>query len=243
MSKLRILCLHGFTSNGNVHKHQVRNITSQFSSEFEFIFPDGPYKVDLADGSPSELAKIRLWIDFVAANSTSGHRAWWFAKDPNPATNDLGGFQGLEKSLEYIGRLIEKSGPVHAIWGFSQGACFAGFLTSLLHEKQRGHHLRQHLPQQQGLPRVGVYFSGFKARFAQYDSVYEHGIEVPTLHIMGEQDHVVRIERSETLKSVCRDPRTLKHGGGHNIPESEEDMAIVANFLREALESKSRESL
>lgn len=114
---------------------------------------------------------------------------------------------------------------------------------ALLHEKQRDHPLRSYLPKQQGLPRAGLFFSGFKARFPQYDSVYEHGIDVPTLHIMGEEDHIVTIKRSESLKSVCRDGGTLKHPGGHNIPESVEDQTVVVDFLREVLGSKSRELL
>ncbi|KAE8448277.1 hypothetical protein EG329_009708 [Mollisiaceae sp. DMI_Dod_QoI] len=239
MSKLRILCLHGFTSNGSIHQHQVRKITNQCSSDFDFLFPDGPHEVYTSQNKPDN-----AWGDFVAANSTSGHRAWWFAKDPDPTTNEPGGFQGLEKSLDYLGRFIEKSGgQVDVIWGFSQGACFAGMLMALLHEKQRDHPFRKYLPKQQGLPRAGLFFSGFKARFSQYDSVYEHGIEVPTLHIMGEQDAIVTNERSETLKSVCRDGKTLKHDGGHNIPESEEDQAAIISFLREVFELKSRESI
>ncbi|CZR57593.1 uncharacterized protein PAC_07482 [Phialocephala subalpina] len=243
MSRLRILCLHGFTSNGTVHAHQVRKITNQFSSDFEFLFPDGAHEVFMSERYKPDNAANKAWMDFVVATSTAGHRAWWFAQDADPAKNDPGGFEGLEKSLEYIGKFIEKSGPVDVIWGFSQGGCFAGMLMALLHEKQRDHPLRSYLPKQQGLPRAGLFFSGFKARFHQYDSVYEHGIDVPTLHIMGEEDKIVTIKRSETLKSVCRDGRTLKHPGGHNIPESEEDQTVIDEFLREVLNPKSRESL
>lgn len=114
---------------------------------------------------------------------------------------------------------------------------------ALLHDKQRDHPMRKHLPEQQGLPRAGVFFSGFKPRFPHYDSVYEYGIEVPTLHIMGKRDMIVTIKRSETLKSVCNDARSLKHPGGHNIPDSEEDTAEIIRFLRAALEPKSRETL
>src|SRR5438445_628258 len=108
MSKLRVLCLHGFTSNGSVHAHQVRNITSALSAD-----------------------------------------------------------------------------------------------------------------------------SGFRARFPQYDSVYAPGIDTPTLHILGEQDHAVSTERSETLLRVCRDASVLRHAGGHEIPTSEEDQAVIIRFLRD----------
>jgi hypothetical protein len=179
----------------------------------------------------------------VLTDQSSGHCGWWFAKEANPTTGDPGGFKGLEKSLEYIGNIMEKSGPIHAIWGFSQGGCFAGFLTALLHDKQRDHPLRKYLPEKQGMPRAGLFFSAFKPRFPQYDSVYEYGIEVPTLHIMGEKDMIVTVERSETLKSVCSDARSLKHSGGHDIPDSEEDISEIVKFLGRALDLKSRETL
>lgn len=179
----------------------------------------------------------------MLTHRSSGHRAWWFAKDPNPTTGDPGGFKGLEKSLDYIGNIIEESGPIHAIWGFSQGGSFSGLLMALLHDKQTHHPLRKHLPKQQGMPRAGLFFSAFKPRFPQYDSVYEYGIQVPTLHIIGKRDMIVTSERSETLKSVCSDAWTLKHPGAHSIPDSEEHTAEIISFLRGALESQSRETL
>ena len=208
MSKLRILCLHGFTSNGSVHAHQARHITNALSSEFDFLFPDGPHEVDLSTQMNLTSQSTRAWADYVSATSSASHRAWWFARDPNPATNDPGGFEGLEQSIEYLGDLIRKTGPVHVIWGFSQGACFAGMLTALLSEKNKDHPLRRHLPKSQGPANGGIFFSGFKPRFQQYDSVYAPGIDPPTMHVMGEQDTAVTVARSESLVegvSACED--------------------------------------
>lgn len=55
-------------------------------------------------------AANKAWMEFVAKVSTCGHRAWWFAKDPDLVTNEPGEFEGFEKSLDYIGELIEKTG-------------------------------------------------------------------------------------------------------------------------------------
>ena len=239
MSKQRVLCLHGFTSNGSVLAHQVRGITNALSKDFDFLFPDGPHEVDMLKQNPA----AKSWTEYVAANSTAGHRAWWFARDADLASNELGGFHGLERSLDYLGDLIQKTGPVHVIWGFSQGACFAGILMSLLSDKLKDHPLSRHLPTHHGMPCAGVFCSGFRARFPQYDSVYAPGIDVPTLHVWGEQDDVVSPERSETLLKVCRDPSILRHVGGHEIPTSEEDQAVIVRFLHEKVRSKNKESL
>ncbi|KAK3077765.1 hypothetical protein LTS18_009370, partial [Coniosporium uncinatum] len=64
-------------------------------------------------------------------------------------------------------------------------------LIALLSDKNKEHPLRKLLGTRQGSPMAGVFFSGFKARFSQYDSIYEPGIGVPTLHVMGENDQLV----------------------------------------------------
>lgn len=83
------------------------------------------------------------------------------------------------------------------------------------------------------MPKAGVIFSGFRARFPQYDSLYEDGgIEVPTMHVIGEKDEAVRGERSQQLIEVCSEVETLNHPGGHDIPKSSEDQRRIAQFLR-----------
>ncbi|KAK7888182.1 hypothetical protein LTR67_009059 [Exophiala xenobiotica] len=185
--KLRILCLHGFTSNGSVHAHQVRNITQRLPSDYEFLFPDGPHVVDMPETDDSDNI---AWQDYVASHSTSGHRAWWFARDGNWQNKETGGFFGLEESLTFIGDLIKSSGPVHAIWGFSQGACFAAMLMALL---SSNHPMRKYLPVPDSeAPMAGVFFSGFKSRFEQYAGIYRPGIQVSTLHVIGANDLYIR---------------------------------------------------
>lgn len=233
MSKLRVLCLHGFTSNGSVHAYQARHVTNALSSEFEFLFPDGPHVVDLSTQMNLSNPSTKAWADYVSTNSNVGHRAWWFARDPNPAANEAGGFEGLERSIDYLGDLIQRTGPVHVIWGFSQGACFAGMLTALLSEKNKDHPLRHHLPKNQGTPNAGVFFSGFKSRFHQYDSIYAPGIETATLHVMGEHDTAVTVERSQSLVELCRRAKVLKHAGGHDVPKGDEDGEKIIQFLRD----------
>jgi hypothetical protein len=244
MSKLRILCLHGFSSNGSVHAHQVRNLTGPLSTEYEFLFPDGPHKVSL--GTQMDLSKpsTQAWADFVSANSPgTGHRAWWYARDPDPETQKPGTFEGLEESLTFIGELIRKTGPVHGIWGFSQGACFAGMLTALLGKGNRGHEFRHFLPKEQGTPMAGIFFSGFRARFVQYRNLYEPSIEIPTMHVMGEADLAVSVKRSVEFAGICEGATILRHAGGHDIPKKKEDQEMILRFLRENLRVRDRQSL
>jgi pimeloyl-ACP methyl ester carboxylesterase len=245
---IRILCLHGFTSNGAVHAYQARKITSLFNlpssspPKYEFLFPDGPHLV------PPSSIKDSAWHSYVSANSTAGHRGWWFARDSNFTDSSFidpntGGYYGLEESMKAIGRLIEETGPVHAIWGFSQGACLAGALMALLSAPPGeltdplAKELRAMLPEGQGVPRAGVFFSGFRARFERYHGIYEGGISVPTLHVMGEDDALVSVERSRVLVGVCGEGAVeLVHKNGHNLPRGDGEVERVVGFLRKNLE-------
>lgn len=245
--KIRILCLHGFTSNGAIHAHQARKITSlysQSSSKYEFLFPDGPHLV------PTPSINDTSWASYVAANSSAGHRAWWFARDSNFTDNsfvnpETGGYYGLEDSLKALGALIEKDGPIHAIWGFSQGACLAGILMALLSTPQGkltdplAKELRALLPESQGVPAAGIFFSGFRARYEGYHGIYEDGITAPTLHVMGEDDALVSVERSRVLVGLCGEGAVdLLHKNGHNLPRKEEEVERVVSFLRKNLEGR-----
>ncbi|KAE9369402.1 hypothetical protein N431DRAFT_427556 [Stipitochalara longipes BDJ] len=241
MNRLRILCLHGFTSNGTMHALQIRSLTDSLIKDFDFLFPDGPHNVDMSQQG-SEKPSNRAWIDYVNTNSTAGHRAWWFARD-DLASSEGGSYEGLERSLDYLGDYMQKEAPIHAIWGFSQGACFAGLLTALLSPALKDHPLRKHLPSNQGSPSIGVFVSGFKARFPQYETIYAQGIDVPTLTIIGEKDDAVPPEKSEALMKICRESSVLRHAGGHEIPSSAEHQATIIRFLRKNLYSKNSESL
>lgn len=243
MAKLRILCLHGFTSNGAVHAHQLRRITSRLP-DYDFLFPEGPHRVDIADQMDMTKPANQAWSEIVMSASDSGHRAWWFARDGEWKSKTGGGFIGLEESLEYLGAYVEERGPVDAIWGFSQGACLAGMLCALLQSKHATHPLRKLLgspttgdAMSMATPLAGIIFSGFRARYPQYDDLYASGIDVPMLHVLGEHDALVRSERSEALQRVCKSSERIVHPGGHDIPKGEADIARIVEFTRNHVRS------
>ncbi|KAF9733968.1 hypothetical protein PMIN06_011929 [Paraphaeosphaeria minitans] len=235
MAKLRILCLHGFTSNGAVHAHQLRPLTSQLP-DYEFLFPEGPHRVAIAEQMDMTQPANQAWSAVVTSASGSGHRAWWFARDAEPGSGESSaGFVGLEASLAYLGAYVAARGPVHAVWGFSQGACLAGMLCAVLRDGQARHPLRTHLEAggaSVATPLAGIVFSGFRARYPQYAGLYELGIDVPMLHVSGEGDLLVRSERSEALLRVCTNGERVVHSGGHDIPKGEADVARIVEFTR-----------
>lgn len=230
--RLKILCLHGFTSNGAVHAHQLRHLT-KLLPEYDFLFPDGPHKVDIASQMDLSQPENRAWTDIVNGMSSSGHRAWYFAREKPDAGESKGEFVGLETGLEVIGQTMKENAPVHAIMGFSQGAGLVGMLCALLQTGQSEHSLRKRMPSNLATPLASVAFSGFKARFSQYDSVYDSGINTPMLHVTGAGDSLVRHERSQALIQLCSKAKILEHDGGHNIPKSDADLTEIAQFIRQ----------
>jgi pimeloyl-ACP methyl ester carboxylesterase len=241
MNKLRILCLHGFTSNGAVHARQLQRITSQLP-EYEFLFPEGPHQVDIADQMDMTKPANQAWSEIVMSASVSGHRAWWYARDDD-TQSETTKFVGLVESLDYLRAYVQERGPVHAIWGFSQGACFAGMLCALLQSKHATHPLRKHLEPPTddsvsfGTPLAGTIFAGFRPHVPQFDVLYEPGIDVPTLHVIGEQDPLVRSGRSEALLRVCKNNERIVHPGGHDVPKKEADIARIVEFTRRHVRS------
>ncbi|USW56815.1 Putative serine hydrolase FSH, alpha/Beta hydrolase [Septoria linicola] len=249
-SRLRILCLHGFTSNASVHAFQLRRLISSLSQyqnqSYDFLFPSGPHTVLPSSASMDMTSPAtQLWHDFVVGLSPEseklGHRAWWYARDPDWKTKRKGEFEGLEESFKFLGKFLEGlDGPVDAVWGFSQGACLAGMLVALLQDSQREHPLRKMLPERQGSVKCGVIFSGFRARFEMYDDIYEvtnaesgwKGIDVPVMHVIGEKDPLVGSERSVALMRCCREEEVLRFEGGHEIPKGEGDVAKIVEFVR-----------
>lgn len=230
--RLKVLCLHGFTSNGAVHAHQLRRIT-RLLPEYDFVFPDGPHKVDIESQMDLSQPENKAWSEIVNEMSSSGHRAWYFAREDAGGPETSGCFVGLETSLGIIGSTLSKEAPIHAILGFSQGAGLAGILCALLQINQKEHTLRKLMPADLGAPLASVIFSGFKARFSQYDSIYENGIDVPILHVMGAGDSLVRDERGQALMRLCTRSTVLRHEGGHNIPKEDKDIAEIVQFIRE----------
>ncbi|GIZ41757.1 hypothetical protein CKM354_000505200 [Cercospora kikuchii] len=276
--KLRILCLHGFTSNSHVSAFQLRRLVSAFGGqspyvppqdsnsassdsnyEYEFLFANGPHIVKYSSSdSDGGTAMDPTWHEFVFGlhedSAETGHRAWWFAKDPDWKNKKEGEFEGIERSFEDLGKWIRESGKegddegIDAIWGFSQGACLAGMLCGLLSRRAMGGEEQHPLLKLLGLKqeperlKAGIIFSGFRARFRQYDGIYEEGIGIPMLHVLGEKDPLVGSERSEALLRVCEKGEVLRFDGGHEIPKREEDVRTIVEFLRRALEGDEVEA-
>src|SRR5205814_8116557 len=114
MSRLRILCLHGYHGSAATLRSQMAALVSGLDSLAEFVCSDAP---SLAAG------------DF----------GWWHAStDPKVAAHEdpgVGGgtkyYVGWQRTRDEIVRVFTTLGPFDGVLGFSQGAALTGLLVGL----------------------------------------------------------------------------------------------------------------
>jgi len=64
------------------------------------------------------------------------------------------------------------------------------------------------------------------------DDLLERGIDTPSLHVIGVNDQIVSIERSQTLVDICRNARVEKHEGGQYLTSTTRPAdAIIGHFI------------
>ncbi len=122
-----------------------------------------------------------------------------------------------------IQRTVRDQGPFDGFLGFSQGACFAGLLPSLLDEHS---------------PKFVILVGGFQSRATAHQDLISSAttgpkISVPSLHIIGTADEWVTPDRSKELL-FCYDEKTrsvLEHPGGHYIPSDAGSKQRIVDWI------------
>lgn len=82
-----------------------------------------------------------------------------------------------------------------------------------------------------------VFISGFLPRDETWATeMHEAGLQVPTFHVLGEDDGIITPQQSEALIAVCNADKALelRHPGGHYIPTCTGDVrGTVRGFFSE----------
>jgi len=108
MTKLRVLCLHGYHGSGEVLRGQLRGWAREVAELAELVCVDAP---SIADG------------DF----------GWWHARAdvPAPGAPPVKRYRGWSRTRAWIARYVAEHGPFDGVLGFSQGAALAALLVAL----------------------------------------------------------------------------------------------------------------
>lgn len=221
--KLRIMALHGYTSNAFVLQRRMGAIRKACKDNADFIYINGPIRVEPITASVQSLdapenSQSALDPDLPLEEQP---RAWWKA-------NDDGTYTLFDETIEFLNEEIAKNGPFDGVFGFSQGACLAALMASAFEAPERYPLFK--LSPGQGPLRFCIAISGFRARDPKLQSLFpSDGIQTPILHILGKADQIVDEERAKTLIDAAKNSRVEFHESGHVVPSQ----ANFRNFYRD----------
>ena len=239
--KLRVLCLHGFTQNGETFRQRTGSIRKQLKKKIDFVFIDAPHDASGAFGDDDASA-------LGTAGDGVGPRAWWLVgenaaasvaaaraardddddgDDSAPTTSSSAApvrpvqsrqMRGWDDAAAVIADAVETFGPFDGVLGFSQGASAAALALALV-------------PSLRDTVRFAVLFSGFEPMDpAATAALHAARITARSMHVHGHADRMVSRERMEALARSFARPEFFFHEGGHGVPLSKEFRDALRSF-------------
>ena len=239
---LKILMLHGYTQNGDLMHAKTRALEKHLQKAFPgttLAYPTGPLRLHPADIPGFDTSKFDSEDDVQAY-------AWWRRAN----TSDPPEYVGFEDGLAVVAKVIAEGGPFDGVVGFSQGACLAAMVASLLEGPARKKSFETFMSKSKLAVRYPptfesldqpplkfcVLYCGFRAPGDRYRALYEEPhIQTPTTHVLGSVDTLVDESRSQVLIDACGgdgNVRVIRHPGGHFIPTSKEYLNALGDFVR-----------
>lgn len=203
----KLLALHGFTLNGDTMRRQMGPLRDELEKLTELEFVNGPQLC-------SEEVVARLYREWRAPRPRGPHRKWWDASDDGLV------YEGWEETQELLRPLLSASAPVGLI-GFSQGAIVATAVAALASAGQL-----------LALKYV-VLISGARPRARAIAPFLEVPLRLPSCHIWGDADHLMRERSPKLVESFDAQTREVHHfSGGHEFPRDARTQEAIVDFVR-----------
>ncbi|KAL2662377.1 hypothetical protein AAZV13_02G036800 [Glycine max] len=200
--KVRILCLHGFRTSGEILKQLVLRWPEPVLQKLELVFLDGPFP---AQGR-SDVEGIFDPPYFE-----------WFQ-----ANEEFTEYTNFEECLAYIEDYMLKNGPFDGFLSFSQGAILAAALPGMQAQVDKIKFLIEISGAKFGENRFGM------PKLAS--NAFSKPIDCPSLHFIGEKDFMKA--ESIALLEAFQDPVVIHHPRGHTVPKLDDySLEIMVNFI------------
>ncbi|KAL8482474.1 hypothetical protein ACS0TY_027967 [Phlomoides rotata] len=217
--KLRLLCLHGFRTSGEIIRKQVTGKWPEsVLQKLDLVFVDAPFPCQ----GKSDVEGIfdppyYEWFQF------------------NKGFTE---YENFDECLAYIEDCIIKNGPIDGLLGFSQGAILSAGLAGL----QANGLAFTRVPKL----KLVVIIGGAKFRNTTViEKAYSSPIKCPSVHFLGDQDFL-KTHGTELLDSFV-DPVVIRHPKGHTIPRfDEKGLESMLSFLermQKNVEEEEREEI
>ncbi|KJJ35665.1 citrinin biosynthesis oxydoreductase CtnB [Aspergillus flavus AF70] len=240
----RILCLHGGGSNSQIFRIGCRVLEAQLSNDARLVYADGPFFAPpgpLITGVFSEWGPFRSWLPpdlGVGPGKGQGQGVKVIYEDPTDADMVIEQIhQSLQKAMEDDDR-NGATGPWVGLLGFSQGAKIA---ASLLFRQQTDPERFTSLPFFQfGTLAAGpaplVWLGSRESHQVGGKSSLDPLLRIPTLHIYGTRDHLIR-SSADWLYQCCSPDlaRLFVWEGEHVMPTRTRDVSAIAEMIIEVL--------
>lgn len=150
-------------------------------------------------------------------------RGWWLRNNPDT----------MDQCITYLRDLVtNQATPYDGVFGFSQGACAAVLLTSMLEHPGAIPGFTSNGDAPHPPLKFCIAVAGFRPMSPAIDTLMAQGVNTPTLIVQGVNDQIVDAERSQTLIDVCPGARVEKHEGGHFIPSKATWRQFFASYIR-----------
>lgn len=220
MAPLRVLCIHGYRQNASSFREKTGALRKLLKKNVEVVYVSAPHSVQQSSNEAApEKEKGSL------PGGDDDPRGWWFS---DVQARSFSAQQlcdeslGLQESMTVVREAVRAQGPFDGILGFSQGAAFVAMLCSLQEQK-----LEPELNF-----RFAILVAGFRSACTEHNGFYSAPIQIPSLHVFGQEDRVIPDSMSVELLPFFQDPVTLRHPGGHFVPAASAHRQTYLDFLK-----------
>lgn len=242
---LKVLMLHGYTQNGQLFRAKTRVLEKRLQKAFPSVSLSYP------------TAQIQLNPRDVPGFDGSGTDTleaygWWKRRDDS----DPPEYIGIEDAFEEIAKVLKAEGPFDGVIGFSQGACFAAVVASLLEGESRKRAFKEAQSKaKDAIPypkafedldhpplKFGLVYAGFVPPGDRYTAIYNPPIQTPLCHFIGSLDSVVEEKRTQMLVDAAggaSKTQVVMHPGGHFVPTSKQYLDMAAAFIQEQMKPRT----
>jgi len=211
----KILVLHGNRQTGQLLLGRMDKLRKRLRQQsVELVAPDAPWE------HPEDPQR----------------RTWW--KRQQGIDNNKDVYIGLEESMAMLQSLWERDKDFVGLLGFSQGARLT-HLLGLSHQRSR--HARESETAFAGL-RLVVMVAGYDAPLPpEFNRCYptvdelDECVTIPSLHVWGTADKLIRPAQSLAVTSSYRCPQLHEHDGGHHVPMRAANVRAYVDFIRTVL--------
>ncbi|KAJ3576495.1 hypothetical protein NP233_g398 [Leucocoprinus birnbaumii] len=223
-----------WTQNGRVFRERIEPFWRECEKRgIELVFLDGPHGANVDE----IVAMLKRNAEFLQDNKynpdspdvrdairKTDPRAWWdYNRERTLAL-------GIGETLDLVRDALEKQ-RFDGVFGFSQGGALAAITAAVLERPALyPSFLRDGKPIHPPL-QFCISVCGFRLIDPVTTRILTPSFKTPIMHILGEKDTIVPVQRSKALVALSENCRVVRHEGAHIVPLTASWTAFYCDFI------------